>query len=545
MNPRRPDKTLADYVGIAISPMLIMAMVGSLTFFLLEIGYEGDFAGRLRWTLFWFVLASVLVSRISIEQGSGIAGIYGFGLAVTTGMMIHRFVGMVLVVWLLLAFIWWCASKLTWDCTLIDDDEDASGAGLLQVAGLDDSAQRAAPAEPQATETSAADERESETAAPSATVPWWRRLFQNRAERDDQPHSPGLWVVYFSLVALPAFGVGQLIIPSDNPASRRYAFALLVIYVASALGLLLMTSFLGLRRYLRQRRLQMPGAMAANWIALGTCLAVGILLACVLLPRPDAKYSLTSLVSKIGSPEQAAWERALGEEAAQGESARAVDRRERGPGDGQSASGEDEQGSGPGSEGSRRGRTPGGLPQLSVADLLRWILYALFAALLVRALYRHRAKLLAALRQILGDLLNFWRRLFGWKPVPAGCAVASASPETREAPKPFSAYRNPFTSGWADRMRMDELISYTFEALQAWARDLGYERRPPQTPFEFAMALSEATPALSQEIVEVTRMYGRLAYAGQLPPPERVAVLETLWQRMTVSANAAVERVGK
>ena len=47
-------------------------------------------------------------------------------------------------------------------------------------------------------------------------------------------HSPGVWIVYFSLAALPIFGIGQLFIPSAQVGQRRYAFCLLAIYVASA-----------------------------------------------------------------------------------------------------------------------------------------------------------------------------------------------------------------------------------------------------------------------------------------------------------------------
>ena len=45
--------TLADYVIIALSPVLIMAMVGSLVFFLAEVFYTGQYSARLIYTLFW------------------------------------------------------------------------------------------------------------------------------------------------------------------------------------------------------------------------------------------------------------------------------------------------------------------------------------------------------------------------------------------------------------------------------------------------------------------------------------------------------------
>ena len=48
----KPSKTLADYVTVALSPALIMALVGSLVFFLLEVLYVGQYSERLQWTLF-------------------------------------------------------------------------------------------------------------------------------------------------------------------------------------------------------------------------------------------------------------------------------------------------------------------------------------------------------------------------------------------------------------------------------------------------------------------------------------------------------------
>src|SRR5437870_2496491 len=139
MSPTKPGKTLADYLAIALSPALIMALVGSLVFFTLEFSYRGQYAGSLRWMLFWFVLASVLISRISIEHGSTHAGIYGLGLGAAVALKMFQFIDSVLLPLCLLGMVWWCASKLVWDCTLIDEEADASGEGLLQIAGLDES----------------------------------------------------------------------------------------------------------------------------------------------------------------------------------------------------------------------------------------------------------------------------------------------------------------------------------------------------------------------------------------------------------------------
>ena len=130
----KPRKTVADYMVIALSPVLIMALVGSLCFFLIEVFFRGATVGSVRWVMFWFVLAVVLVSRIGIEQGTGPAAVYGLTLAVATWLYLIRIHPAFILGMILLGVVWWCAHKLTSDCTLIDDDEDASGGGLLQTA---------------------------------------------------------------------------------------------------------------------------------------------------------------------------------------------------------------------------------------------------------------------------------------------------------------------------------------------------------------------------------------------------------------------------
>ena len=212
MPKSKRKKTLADYIVIAISPLLIMTLVGSLTFFLLQLTYHGQYEMRLKWILFWFILAAVLVARIAIEQGTEHATMFGIALTAAVGLAAIRLVDEFLLAWLLLAVCWWCAWKLTWDCTLIDDNADASGEGLLQAAGFrDETAPATPPAHEQSAETEATDA--SADVEPPAT---------------DRPvHAPGKWVVYFSLAALPIFGVGQLLIPAHDPEARAYGFSLL------------------------------------------------------------------------------------------------------------------------------------------------------------------------------------------------------------------------------------------------------------------------------------------------------------------------------
>jgi hypothetical protein len=309
VSSRRLPQTLADYMVVGISPALIALLVGSLVFFLAEVFYHGQFYHRLIWVLACFVVAAVGIARISMEEGTAYAALFGIPLAIAVGLAMLQFVqiegplaqfGAAINLGLMVV-VWWCAHKLTWDCTLVDDSQDASGQGLLQTLGWENEA---------AASSAIAGDVDGTSSAEPAAKSWW----QHWAEPDKRPHAPGMWVIYFSLAALPLFGLGQWFIPVEDVASRRYVFWLLVVYSASALGLLLTTSFLGLRRYLRQRQLEMPANMAGVWLGLGAALIVALLVVVSLLPRPSPEYSIAQLAPHFTSPERDASDFGMGDE---------------------------------------------------------------------------------------------------------------------------------------------------------------------------------------------------------------------------------------
>jgi hypothetical protein len=303
MAKKRLTMTDADYVAIAISPALIMALVGSLVFFLIEVLYVGQYQARMIYAFALFVFAAVLIARISIEMGSDHAALFALPLGMVMFLFLLRFVdqpnafGHVINL-ALLGLVWWCAHKLTWDSTVIDDDDDASGEGLMQRIGVDDPAGAGGKKD----DSSADGAKDNELfAAPgsvgSKVLPWWQQPLNKKGG----PHTPGLWVLYFSLAALPLFGIGQHWIPVAEAGRRRYVFALLLVYVAAALALLVTTSFLNLRRYLRQRRVEMPLAIAGTWVGVGAVLIVVVMLFAALIPRPGAEIALSRVPWQSGS----------------------------------------------------------------------------------------------------------------------------------------------------------------------------------------------------------------------------------------------------
>lgn len=266
-----------DFIVTSISPVLIVGLVGSLVFFLVEILYGGKYEGRLLWTLFFFVIGIVLVARVAIQVDAGRAMAYGLALAVVCWLALMAFIEYPrdssmapfapIINLVLMGVVWWCANKLTWDCTFIDENRISASKGLLVASGM----------EPR---SDSSDKTLPEPKRGKARGGFWERYQRYRDRRAKQPHTPGVTVVYFSLAALPIFGLGQSLIPSDDASRRSFAFTLAACYVGCGLGLLLTTSFLGLRRYLRQHRRENARRHDGNLAWHGECIDRRILAGC-------------------------------------------------------------------------------------------------------------------------------------------------------------------------------------------------------------------------------------------------------------------------
>jgi hypothetical protein len=708
---RRLQPTLMDYVVIAINPALIMVLITSLVYFLLEMFYQGEYPERLHFCLTMFVFAAVLIARISMEEGWERAAPFGIALAAAIALAMHQFVKYdgskwEAVGWMinysLIGLIWWCAIQLTWDCTLIDESQDASGEGLLQTVGLDGEAKNAEEGECNAEEdeeklkaegrkqkvesggrkpdetaekatveesarVKAAssgfeddmswssnrrskkrhrDNQQPDTQTPGSKHPdtrhpdtqtpksWWDKFLERRR----RPHAPGVWVVYFSLAALPIFGFGQAFIPTQNTGSRRYSFVLLCVYVAAGLGLLMTTSFLGLRRYLRQRRLEMPLTMAGTWLVTGTVLIAAPLVLTMLLPRPNAEYAISQLPLAMGSAEHGSSQMSVGKEGTRDEEAKtasgvrsrpekeqvAADQKEHGTGTGDAgenqsgapASGKSDQGGGKTADGkegqpqsgqAQNGKSDGGeqkseqasgsgeksnssqaqssqdksngsqaesgqeksngsqtaqsekqqaqnsdqakqesstssqensqpmeapqTPDLSAAtemisSLFKWVFYALVIGIALVWAWRHWEQLLGWLHEFLNGFGNLWGLLGRRERKPKD--VIPPAPRH----KSFDDYADPFASGAVGQYSPQELVRYSFEAFEAWARDNGWPREADQTAYEFARRVGGQAEAIAKPARILADLYSRAAYAPGTLPAASAEHLRALWETM-------------
>jgi hypothetical protein len=523
MIPLKPAKTPADFLVISLSPGLIMLLVGSLNFFLIEVFFRGEAVDSVRWVMFWFVLAVVLVSRIGIEHGTRSAAGYGLALAAATWLYLVRVHPAFLLGALLLGLVWWCAHKLTWDCTLIDEDEDASGAGLLETVDRQD----ARPA-----------------SKPDAARDWKRFLvFRKQAANPPDPkvkpkpaapHPPGLWVVWFSLAALPLFGIGQKLLPAGDQAARRAGFTYLLIYVAAALGLLLTTSFLGLRRYLRQRRLVMPGLMAFGWMRFGTGVAALVLIGALLLPRPGALEAWQTLGYHINHQLRQASEYAARfgpHGAGRGRAGNEPDNSAPEQNATAPSGAEKTPGQSPDSAATQTAPNQAAPPHPAALQLYKWFkaLFLLGLALLAGWwLFRNRTWLFAMAQSCLAALLQFFQDLFQWGSPPDGTTPAAAKSKSKR--RRFAAYPNPFLTGKDSTWTVEQLVLYSYEALRAWAEEQGVPPRPEQTAREFCADLGGRFPEVTAELDRLSFLYSHAAYGMTAPAGCDVEPVRKLWR---------------
>jgi hypothetical protein len=606
----------------------------------------------------------------------------------------------------LIALVWWSAHKLTWDCTVIDEAEDASGEGLMQTIGFENTLVDNAP-ESNVENTAVEDDRRNAAINDGGLMQRWNRF----VKRQRRPHSPGVWVIYYSLAALPLFGFGQWFIASEDVAARRSAFFLLCVYVASGMALLLTTSFLGMRRYLRQRRLEMPMDMAGVWLVVGAIMIVVLLLACSVLPRPNSEIALSEFPLSFGSPDhQQTNRRAFGNDGPQrpqgsryrpdqqdnqqsssappptsqsqqsggkrngqqgktgqssqgkqdgGSSAKGKDSQKNGrseankqgqgsqndqqgerQGESQSAGSQSgdqgrqqEQsgkqagkraGKGQDSEG-KAGQQPDAnkvagkqqgrgkqqredqdaqktrqgaaadeqspprrnadaqqrrnqandnrteqsnrqqsqpnrqqnqrenrdqrqqteppqqsprnfvqLAQRGMSTIFKLILYGILLAVVVFFAWKYREQIREVINQWIEQLRQLWERLFGNRRT----AEMAEENEASQPPtwRPFSSYEDPFATGRASQYSTEQLVRYSFEAMEAWARDHGCPRHDDQTPMEFARQVAGHAPELASEAQVLSDLYSRVAYGRERVRQDRQADLQELWQQLKRAA---------
>jgi hypothetical protein len=420
-----------------------------------------------------------------------------------------------------------------------------------------------------------------------------------------------VWVIYFALAALPLFALGQSLIDPKDDERRQASFMQMAVYVGSALALLVTTSFLGLRRYLRQRKAKVPLTMTASWLGFGALLIMVFLVLGTFLPRPHSEVPWFG-ISRAGKSDREASKYALNKgsagkgQGASGDKSKAGDGNasgkggkaggkgkgeKSGAGKGEKGkSGKDKNGKSGGNNDPQKGKGDGhdkaedksedksekkqaeddsenqgdkekdndedeedsenkdgsdGKDESStqfgqfldkVSGVLKWIVFAVVAVLVViglgLAILRYLAPFTAWAQRLLEALRNWWAGLFGGSKESEKKEVASTVPIGPVRPPPFHEFPNPFADGSAERREPAELVDYTFLALDSWAWDRDCGREPAETPLEFARRLGETFPDLAEILSRFAKSYARVTYSEFPLPDDTLPMLEAMWEGM-------------
>ena len=182
-----------------------------------------------------------------------------------------------------------------------------------------------------------------------------------------------------------------------------------------------------------------------------------------------------------------------------------------------------------------------------VGPWMKWLVFAVLGVIVLVALLRGGLGFLANFtdwaRRLLESWRKFWEGLFGAKKEEGQAGDEEEhSDEPEEAAVPFRAFANPFDSGEADRMDPRELVRYTFQALEAWARERDLGRRPDETAQEFIARLGDELPTLEQEATRLGGLHARVEYARGGLPGGAVGTVRQFWEcleRVTESPLSA------
>lgn len=164
-------------------------------------------------------------------------------------------------------------------------------------------------------------------------------------------------------------------------------------------------------------------------------------------------------------------------------------------------------------------------------DLDAWVrflrlLYYLFIALALAGLaWYFRRPLLAALDRA-------WRWLASCFPSRRAGPAYPSDEALEPAPPTFADFHDPFAWGTARERPLSEVVTYSFAALEAWARDHACARDPQQTPSEFAGRLGRHTKPLAAPARDFAQLYAVVAYAGSAAKPEAIVLVERLWEAL-------------
>jgi hypothetical protein len=288
----------------------------------------------------------------------------------------------------------------------------------------------------------------------------------------------------------------------------------------------------------------MPANVALGWLKFGVSVAATVLLVALLVPCPGGADSWTSLRYHIDYQLHRASQYAMRfNPHGTGKSGN------RNPSDtSQSPNPKPQSGKQPSNSGpktpdqagdqngqnhspSKKSPPPPPTPAAHLYQLLKWLLWLGGAALIAWWIFRRREMLLQMWREFWAALAQFFRNLFGFRLTLPG----TRRQRYLAKPKLFAEYQNPFLSGQETTLTPQQLILYSYEALQCWAVEQEITGSPEQTAREFCRQLSGSFSEIAPELNHLAFVHGHASYGTSIPNRYRPELPKQLWDYMSAA----------
>jgi hypothetical protein len=173
-----------------------------------------------------------------------------------------------------------------------------------------------------------------------------------------------------------------------------------------------------------------------------------------------------------------------------------------------------------------------------IGNLLKLLFLAALVCAVAFFAWKYRDLIQQALAQLWRDLQRLWASLWGGRRTAAHDDVDSSTQPSGPPLPSFASYADPFVSGVAERYTTEQLVRYSFEALEAWGREEGCARDAGQTPLEFAQQIAGRYGDVGPETQVLADLYCRVAYGRERIASPRRDNLRRFWQQLRSASRA-------
>lgn len=524
---RHQYRTTTDFIIDFLTPFMILLMVYSIIFFLLDVRYiyTEVHDKNLRFVAGFFVLGIVGVNRLVATDNTGESYMYvialgaaiafytfattsGYGVGSVARNFLNDPYKATMFNMVLVMFMWWLVNRLMYECT-IDENKSAGDVGILtgtarkMYAAVQRDGEKPEPKKKVASRRPKDHLLETMEIEAIDPLDWKPEDVPKKSAFDKAPSKrlaqrhPGISIFYFSVPVMAIFALGLPVLMQGGEGMMVLGNFYVAVYTVAALSLLMLTSLGGLREYFRSRKVHFPIGIGIFWVGLGSIMIAAVSFAAFQLPQPSLPP-----IAYVDEHQTDFW--------TQGSTFKL-----------KSTS----------LNAAEMFANTKALDRIGQSVL---VIFGLFIAYGVLRFIGNRAARIARRRDRYPErVVRFFdwldKMLLRYLRLPTLPTFSRRKRISRDVAT-CAQIENPMTGqGTGSGEDVTEHIAISYDALCALAFDLGVPRKIGDTPYEFIRAFPKELNNLKSEAMELTELYVRSAYSPVPLDDSTFDRLRTFW----------------